>query len=242
MGMGRLMIPILCYHKVGLARDEGRWLCVSPDRLGQHIRFLQRRYRIVAASDWRQKGVAALTFDDAYVSALTTGVEVMLRHHVPATFFAVSDGIGKESFWDAPRTAPLASIELLREVQAQGFEIGLHTKSHRSFNELSEGEAIDEVRACREELSAHGIGSDILAYPYGHVGHGFVRALESISIRFAFQLGNRPAAVSDHHMSIPRIVMSYGDALPMLVYKIYVRPKIDPKIRKAVSIAKYMQQ
>jgi hypothetical protein len=37
-------------------------------------------------------------------------------------------------------------------------------------------------------------------------------------------LSKRSATECDHRLSLPRIVVAYGDALPMLIYKIWIKP------------------
>ena len=81
------MTPILCYHKVGPEAEEGRFLNVSPERLASHVAWLKRRYRLVRLRDLDLDARhAALTFDDAYVSACSHGVEALDRAGVPGTF------------------------------------------------------------------------------------------------------------------------------------------------------------
>lgn len=42
---------------------------------------------------------AAITFDDAYLGALTVGIEELARRDVPATVFVAPDFVGGRSFW-----------------------------------------------------------------------------------------------------------------------------------------------
>jgi|GEM_PF-6610330 len=71
-------------------------------------------------------------------------------------------------------------------------EIGVHTKTHPRFNELSTAERMEEINACRQEIKKHtGIDAAYFAYPYGsQVDIGGVDSIEEVmkacGIRLAF--------------------------------------------------------
>lgn len=236
-------VPILCYHKVGSEEKEGRWLCIAPERLRSHIRFLKRRFRVLAAGDWRDHDGprAILTFDDAYVSALENGLPVLIDENVTATFFAVSNHVGGYSAWDGDRAAPLADLARLQEAMTRGFEVGLHTHDHARMSELTLEQQVEQITSCQIAFEATGVRSDILAFPYGAWNPASISAAEMCGLKYAFALGNTTSPENGNPYVIPRIVMSYGDTLAMLVYKLYVRPTIRTFRRGQSSTAKNMQ-
>ncbi len=236
-------VPILCYHKVGLEEMEGRWLCIAPERLRSHVRFIKRRFRIVAASEWcdHQGPSAVLTFDDAYTSTVENGLPILIDEKVTATLFAVSQYVGGKSDWDGDRAAPLASALQLQEAIKAGFEVGLHTRDHVRMPELSKMDQVEQIASCQRAFEASGIRQDILAYPYGAWNADSIAASAECGLTYAFALGNSPANKCSNPHAIPRIVMSYGDTTAMLVYKLYVRPTIGNFYRKRSSTAKNMQ-
>lgn len=236
-------VPILCYHKVGLEEIEGRWLCIAPERLRSHVRFLKRRYQIVAASEWcdHQGPCAVLTFDDAYTSTIENGLPILTDEKVTATLFAVSQYVGGKSEWDGDRAAPLADLRLLQEAVEAGFEVGLHTRDHARMPELSKVDQVEQIATCQRDFDASGIRLDILAYPYGAWNGDSLAASQQCGLKYAYALGNSLAEKRSNPHAIPRIVMSYGDTTAMLVYKLYVRPTMRRIIRTRSSTAKNMQ-
>lgn len=225
----------LCYHKVGPAEEQGRRLNVHPRRLESHVRFFQRRgCTFVAARDladaWPRR-VACLTFDDAYVSALTDGVEVCRRCGVPATFYAVTNLVGQSSKWDGALARPLADWDLLRAAQKEGFEIGNHTVSHARLARLEMEEVRREVVEADARLRAEGIEPGSFCYPYGSLHDETLAEVAAAGYRVGMALGKRLPNGSDPLLALPRIAVAYGDALPLLLYRLYLRPALARRRR-----------
>ncbi len=223
-------LPILCYHKVGDEATYGRWLNIHPKTLRDHIRFFARRgytflRAVDLAEDWPPRGVC-LTFDDAYVSATTHGIEVLKSERVLATFYVVSDKVGCSSDWDPGKEARLANWDHLKEAAQDGYEIGNHTASHVRLGDLALDEQVAEIKQCREALSARGFSQASCCFPYGSHSPMTAKALEACGYRVGVALGKRLARENDPKFALPRIVMSYGDSLPMLLYKLHIRPRL----------------
>ena len=220
---------ILCYHKVGPEAEEGRSLNIEPDRLESHIRFFQRRrFPFLLGRDlvnpWPTQSVC-LTFDDAYISAMTYGREVMLRTGVRATYYVVSGCVGDASRWDGEKARPLADESLLRKALSEGFELGNHTASHVHLGEMVEG--VDrELSECQAWLSGLGVKGESFCYPYGSLNPAAVQAVGTAGYRVGMALGKRAALPKDDLLQLPRIVVAYSHSLPMLLYKIHVRPRL----------------
>lgn len=218
-----MKVPIFCYHKVGLEAEEGRWLTISPTRLASHVAFFaRRRYRFGLPrelTNWPTEPTVVFTFDDAYETALRLAVPIFEKHRGTAAFYAVSSLVGKASEWDGDRARPLATWEALLETQRRGFEIGNHTVSHPKLADCANPET--EVQSAHELLTQHGLAVQTLAYPYGSVS---LVAAQRYDVALA--LGKRPALATDLMKALPRIVVSYGDALPMLLYKLHLRPRL----------------
>ena len=218
---------ILCYHKVGPAAEEGRRLNIEPARLESHVRYFVRRGNPVRramelAGPWPD-GVVCFTFDDAYESALRHATEVMERQGARGTFYAVVDKIGGSSDWDGSMARPLAALPLLLNAQAAGHEIGNHTLTHPHLDRLDLEAQEREVLEADRRLREAGIVPGSFCYPYGD----FDPHAESIVAR-QYQVGvalrKRHATPHDPKSSLSRIVVAYSDSLPMLMYRLHVRP------------------
>jgi hypothetical protein len=70
-------------------------------------------------------GTVALTFDDGPDPTWTPQVlAVLAKYHVPATFFVIGSSVARNP-------------DLVRQIRAQGSEIGLHTFTHPDLAEVS---------------------------------------------------------------------------------------------------------
>src|SRR5688572_20455027 len=165
------MLPVLCYHKVAPESEEGRGLNISPETLESHVRYFCRKGRRFArAGDLEggiPRGCVCLTFDDAYLSALTHGVEVLSRNGVWGSFFAVPNYVGGTSDWAGGGNRPLAGWDSLLAAQAEGMEIGNHTQRHLDLSMLDEQHQLGEIQSAEDSLIEHGLGAGSLCYPYG---------------------------------------------------------------------------
>ncbi len=224
------MLPILCYHKVGPEREEGRRLNVEPLTLESHVRhFCRKGKRFARVGDLESglpTGCVCFTFDDAYASAVAHGVEILARWGVWGTFYAVPAQVGAVSVWDAGFERPLAGWDALRAAQAQGMEVGNHTLTHPDLSKLSLDGQIAEIEAAEDQLIGHGLDCHSLCYPYGKFNEATREAVKREGYKVGVALGRRPARTGDDLRFLPRIVVSYSDRLPKLLYRIHLRPKL----------------
>ena len=229
------MLPILCYHKVAPEREEGRSLNIEPATLDAHVRYFCRRNRRFARAGDLENGIPAgcvcFTFDDAFLSALTNGVEVLAGHGVWGTFFAVPSFVGGTSDWEGGGGRPLAGWDSLLAAQAQGMEIGNHTLRHLDLSKLPMIEQLAEVESAEDLLIEHGLGASSVCYPYGRFNDETKSAVAQAGAKVGLALGRRPARPGDDLLFLPRIVVGFSDRLPKLLYKIHLRPKL-PSLRK----------
>ena len=221
---------ILCYHKVGPQNEEGRRLNVSAERLRSHVSFFLRRgYRSVCARDladaWNPRTVC-FSFDDAYWSAMEWGLPVLDSAGVRATFYAVPSLVGRSSVWDAASPRPLADWDRLLDAQAKGHEIGNHSFDHAHLARLSLSEQLDQVLRADAALRERGIVPGSFCFPYGSHNADTLSALRSCAYRVGLALGKRAALPSDDRLALPRFVIGFSDTLPMLLYKVFLRPKM----------------
>ncbi len=225
-----MKVVALCYHKVGTEAEEGRRLNIHPQRLDSHIRFFKRRgfafARAGELAKWPDRPTVCFTFDDGYTSTVENGEPVFNQHKVPMTIYVISDRVDETSSWDGELASPLANWETLRQVQSRGHEIGNHTATHPHLPQLPFEEQMAEISRCDNAMRANGLGSRSFCYPYGHLNDDSVQVLKKLGHRVGMAIGKRPALESDDRLRFPRIVIAYGDALPLLLYKLHLRPKL----------------
>lgn len=97
----------------------------------------------------------ALTFDDGPDPEWTPQVlEVLRRHHVPATFFVLGSHAA-----DHP--------ELIRDMRSSGFEVGIHTFTHPDLVDIEPGQRAQEIGRTQLALAgATGEVSYLVRPPY----------------------------------------------------------------------------
>ncbi|HRF59704.1 MAG TPA: polysaccharide deacetylase family protein [Fimbriimonadaceae bacterium] len=234
-----MKLPILCYHKVGPESEEGRFLNVLPATLRAHIHFFRRRrMRWVRACDlakgWPDRAVC-LTFDDAFASTLTYGLEVLRSEEATASIYACGRCVGKTAgaLFDVGTgiDSSLATWAQLADAFRAGCEIGNHTSAHQDLSQLS---LVDQAQAIAEGdrlLRDHGFDPRSVCLPYGRHNAETVPALRATGAGIGLALSTRAATPRDERLLLPRIVIGYSDGVPKLLYKLYLRPRLGPSQR-----------
>jgi len=225
-----MQATILCYHKVGPALEEGRSLNIEPFRLRSHVRFFARRGRtFVRACDFAAgwpSGSICFTFDDAYSSTMKNAPSIFESEGARATFYAVPVLVGSSSVWDREKARPLAAWDALRAAQSAGHEIGNHSFSHCRLGDADLETQKAEIREAHRRLVAEGLRPGSFCYPYGSLNADALEAVRGAGYSVGMALGKRSALESDDRLKLPRIVVAYSDALPMLLYKIVLKPRL----------------
>jgi peptidoglycan/xylan/chitin deacetylase (PgdA/CDA1 family) len=192
-------VLVLCYH--GVSASWPADTTVTPDRFAAQVAHLARRgYRALTLGEALTAPgpgrTVAITFDDALVSVRDVARPILERHGMVATVFVPTDhaGEGRGADWDGiAQWAPTHARELevldwdaLRALDAAGWEIGSHTRSHPRLTGLEDRALADELEgslaACEDALQRR---CDSLAYPYSDVDDRVVRAAGAAGYRFA---------------------------------------------------------
>ncbi|NJN16409.1 MAG: polysaccharide deacetylase family protein [Oscillochloris sp.] len=166
----RPYVPILMYHYVRYV-DKGSdplgfSLSVTPEQLTAQLDWLQRngyetvRMDVVGAciggAGPCPARAVALTFDDGYMDAYTTALPLLQRYGFTATFYIVSDFVGRPGYmgWN--------ELAALRDA---GMEIGAHSVSHPDLTTLDLNGLRDQVGRSRDVLAAN-LGIPIVSFCY----------------------------------------------------------------------------
>lgn len=220
---------VLCYHAV--SRDWPSSLAVRPQQLRAHVEhLLSRGYRPATFSAAVcEPGRLAVTFDDAFASVGSLGLEVLERLDVPATVFvptAFPDSNGPlvwpglEQWPDSPYADELRCLgwDELAALAERGWEIGSHTVSHPRLTQLDDrrlaAELADSKRAIEKRL---GRPCTSIAYPYGDEDRRVVAAAGLAGYAAAAALPGRPHG--DERLRWPRVGAYRRDSLLRLATK-----------------------
>jgi peptidoglycan/xylan/chitin deacetylase (PgdA/CDA1 family) len=189
-------VRVLFYHRVA---DELPNDWTMPTRaFARQIRWLSARYDLVTlaeaqgriASGRNQIPTACITFDDGYADNMRFAVPLLINYNVPFTYFVSTNHVlGNKSFphdVEVGQMIPPNKPSQLRELAAEGVEIGAHTRSHADLGgSLSESQLTGEIVGCKRELE-HLIDREVryFAFPYGqHVN------LSAQAFRMAHEAG-----------------------------------------------------
>jgi peptidoglycan/xylan/chitin deacetylase (PgdA/CDA1 family) len=112
-----------------------------------------------------------LTFDDCYKTQFSNAVPALVKAGYPATFFAVTQRIGKDSNWGdstGPPGLPLMEHHELLRLRRLGFDIGCHGRTHANLSELAPQAQKSEIQIAKAELEKlFHEEVQFYCYPYG---------------------------------------------------------------------------
>ncbi len=170
---------IVLFHRVDDRHATDAISC-SVDKFDRFCAFFQRYFIVVPLGVLVEKvrrgedvgRHLAITFDDGYLDNHDVAAPRLKAVGLPACFFIATNFIDSDRvpWWD--RDAGIASEWMnwyhVRDLAAQGFELGAHTRNHVDLGVVTGDEAQREIIESGERLSAE-VGSRIalFSYPYG---------------------------------------------------------------------------
>lgn len=170
---------IVTFHRINRWSTNDGLTC-GVDLFERYCRFFADYFHVIRMTDLVDKlekrmpldRNLVITFDDGYQDNYKFAAPILESLDLPATFFLTSQFIGTDvvPWWDAKRGAkhPWMTWDEARDLYAQGFEIGAHTRTHANLAEICGLEAREEILGSRRDLEERLCASvDLFAYPYG---------------------------------------------------------------------------
>lgn len=229
---------ILCYHSVGpgdRGHDPG-FLRVNTERFIQHLSLLARaggHFTSVteigrALAEGSGAGLVCVSFDDGYEDNHSVALPILKRYGLTATVFVTTGLLGQPSPWMSPSSgARMMNVDELRELAADGIEIGAHTVSHPDLTDLDPPACEREVVDSKTQLEAL-VEREVtsFAYPYFHFNDD-ARAIVRDAGLFGFVGLSRGSF--DDPTAVPRALVTGKDGLFVLVLRVYglYEPLVD---------------
>ena len=225
-------IPILMYHSVQDGASDKRPyydINTSPTRFAQQMRFLREQgyqtvhlaeaWKLLARDNWDSRYVV-ITFDDGYRDFLTAAYPIMAEFCHTATLFVPSGLIQDERAHFLERECLTWSE--IRELHANGIEIGSHSVTHRELKFLRTTELEAEVADSKQTIE-HKIGHPItsFSYPYAFPESEvvFSRTLQELLEKHGYQNGVTTILGSSSRDSerflLPRLPANSWDDIPL---------------------------
>ncbi|HMS82118.1 MAG TPA: polysaccharide deacetylase family protein [Nitrospira sp.] len=178
-----LMSPyatVLTFHRVNDKKQQDG-LTVHPRLFDELLDVLVRRYRIVSLvrlcemvskSETLPARTVALTFDDGYLDNFSVVAPILKDRKLPATFFVTSGYVEttRRFPWDVSDSVshPMMTWEHVRQLAAEGFEVGAHSVNHLNLGvctaDIARKEITDSKRHIEDQL---GMAIAGFAYPFG---------------------------------------------------------------------------
>jgi len=156
-----------------------------------------------------------VTFDDAYADLLGEAAPLLRERGIPAVVFAVSGLTGETNTWDTGIGASeqhLLDAGGLREVAAQGIEVGSHGDTHRSLPGLGPEELKAEAEGSANRIEALGLPRPrVFAYPYGEHDAAAAAAIREAGYLAAFTVSPGLVERGADPYSLPRVQVLAGD-------------------------------
>jgi len=219
-------LPVLLYHCIGERADNDYW--ISADEFAAQMAELKRKgYQSVTSHDVEGYlfGSNALppkpvmiTFDDACRNLYTHAWPILKKNGFKADIFIFTDAIRNEAGQRASVVQHRHGKETLleymiwpeiREMVADGFAIGAHSKSHADMKKLDEPQLKYEILYSKLQILAEtGVAVTAFSYPFGS---GFHRKeiheeLREAGFHIAFAAHGGVADLErSNPMEIPRI-------------------------------------
>ncbi len=169
-------IPILLYHKIGNPdllpianrHKPTKKFTVREDTFETQIKFIvDQGYTPITVEELIKEREAntlppkpiVITFDDGWRSQYENALPVLIKYHIPATFYIYTGVIGSPLYM---------TWEDLHVLVASGMEIGDHTKSHPRLTKIDPSNLDEELVQSKKilERNLHVSVTDF-AYPYG---------------------------------------------------------------------------
>jgi peptidoglycan/xylan/chitin deacetylase (PgdA/CDA1 family) len=197
---------VLAYHKIGTPEFGGTW-CTRRQFAAQLDALQKANFRAIDTStfDARLRRLShpspdrttrvrelLITFDDAYASFATHAFPELRARGFPVLLFVISNFVGRRARWDLPlpgRRVEHLGWVALRELVAQGVEVGSHTHSHVDLCSLSRAALLRELTDSRRKLE-DALGTEVRAvsYPFGRCNARVVKAASDAGYRIGFSM------------------------------------------------------
>ncbi|MGH4030831.1 polysaccharide deacetylase family protein [Actinomycetota bacterium Odt1-20B] len=194
-------VPILMYHSVSRRPTPStETLSVSPEAFTEQMETLCERgftplstARLGAA--WRSGGPlpvrpVLITFDDGYEGVHRHALPVLAKYGFTATLF-VSTGWLRGAYDTGGGLDLMLDWDQVRELAAQGVEIGGHSHTHPELDQLPRDDLWFELLRCREIVAAElGTAPRSFAYPYGYSSRRVRDAVRAAGFAQSLAVGN----------------------------------------------------
>jgi len=206
-----IWVPIIVYHHIQKVPKYGtsatKSFYIEPEWFEKHLQYLQEHnFTTIHFSDvaeYFETGKplplrpVILNFDDGWNNTNDNAIPILKKYDMTATIFAVSNLVGHGARMD---------WETLKNLHADGFEIGSHSLWHpyltKSFK--AHAEINDSKKKLEEEL---GEEVTVFAYPFGDYNATTEKIVQDAGYKLGrtFSTGNGISQNNFFHLPVVRV-------------------------------------
>ena len=150
-----------------------------------------------------------ITFDDAYEGIFTFARKILNKSSIKRKIvFPIVDYIGKYNNWDSSlylNKYKHLSIDQIKILVNEGWEIGSHTCTHRYLGKLKSDEIINELSISKQKLEEI-INNEVTSFapPYGIIDKRVLEISKSLGYKEIFIQKNKNVVDSDNILLVER--------------------------------------
>ncbi len=211
---------IIYYHEVVKKGEGASYQKIEEEKFEAQMRYLQEKgYTSLFFSDldkpFPEKSVI-VSFDDGFRSVYENAAPIMQKYGIKGNVYLPTAYIGgDEKFmtWD-----------MVRSLQANGFEMQAHTHSHVDLRTLTEESMREEIEKSQEIFSCElEITPNAICLPFGTYDKRALKLLQKTG-RYTYILGSFYGSVSERKRQkgglLPRIGISDTDTIEVFERKL----------------------
>lgn len=176
---GRAPMSALFYHRVADTHCND-WT-IGCKGFQRHVDYCRKNFDLVSLGEIQNRcseersyrPAVSFTFDDGYAENCDFAIPLLLKHQIPCTYFVSLQHLltGQAFDHDLQARCPLRvnTIREVREMADAGIEIGLHSRTHIDFDQVTCRKTLKrEITDAKSQL-ADLIGKPIryFAFPFG---------------------------------------------------------------------------
>ncbi|MEM1584443.1 MAG: polysaccharide deacetylase family protein [Nitrososphaerota archaeon] len=169
------IIVILLYHSITDKESSDRYT-LPTSIFYEQMKYLNENFKIIRVCDLKSmlssgchnENIACVTFDDGRLDNYEVALPILERYNIKATFFIVTNFVGKPVPMNFTRRTEFMSWEHIIELSDKGHEIGSHSISHPNLLNLPLDTTRREIMMSKKKIEEN-IAGEVMsfAYPYG---------------------------------------------------------------------------
>lgn len=207
-------VPILVYHEIGAIGSGDREMFIDRAVFRSHMEYLKKHgyttitlrelYAHYAEGAQLPQKPVVLTFDDGYVGVYENAWPILREFGFTGVLF-VTGHLGQPFYMTE------SQVETLLD---NGFELGNHTRTHRSLPTLNDEELKDEIVIFQRELESR-FGVDVVSfcYPMGDYDKRVVAAVRQAPLYIGVTTMEGFACASQGLLTLRRVPIFRFDTM-----------------------------